>query len=112
MEGLGCGLFECHTALTYSTFFCWHQPSGFVAITWQIDGLQEELFMPIHITLNGKPHAVEYRMDILSLLETLKVPPASVVVERNRKILHRNMFDRVVLKDGDELELIRFVGGG
>ncbi|MGD9081896.1 MAG: sulfur carrier protein ThiS [Desulfobacterales bacterium] len=68
--------------------------------------------MPIHITLNGKPHTVENRMDILSLLETLKVPPASVVVERNRSILHRDMFDSVVLKEGDELELIRFVGGG
>jgi thiamine biosynthesis protein ThiS len=51
-------------------------------------------------------------MDILSLLQTLKVPPGSVVVERNRNILHRDTLDRVVLKDGDELELIRFVGGG
>jgi len=68
--------------------------------------------MAIHITLNGKPHEVERPMDILSLLETLKVRPASVVVERNRNILQREMFDRVVLKDGDELELIRFVGGG
>jgi len=68
--------------------------------------------MSFHITLNGKIHAVEQRMDILSLLETLKVPPASVVVERNRNILQRDMFDRVILKDGDELELIRFVGGG
>jgi len=68
--------------------------------------------MAIHITLNGKPHAVERSMDILSLLETLKVRPASVVVERNRNILDRDMFGRVVLKDGDELELIRFVGGG
>jgi len=68
--------------------------------------------MSIHIKLNAKPHAVEQRMDILSLLETLKVPPASVVVERNRNILQRDMFDRVILKDVDELELIRFVGGG
>lgn len=74
--------------------------------------MQKEPFMSFHITLNGKPHAVEQRMDILSLLETLKVPPASVVVERNRNILQRDMFDRVILKDGDELELIRFVGGG
>jgi len=78
----------------------------------QIAGLQKEPFMPINIKLNGKAYAVEQRMDILSLLEALKVSPGSVVVERNRKILHRNMFDRVVLKDGDELELIRFVGGG
>jgi thiamine biosynthesis protein ThiS len=68
--------------------------------------------MAIHITLNGEPHEVEHRMDILSLLETLKIRPASVVVERNRNILHRDMFGRVVLKDGDELEIIRFVGGG
>lgn len=74
--------------------------------------MQKGPFLSIHITLNGKPHAVEQRMDILSLLETLKVPPASVVVERNRNILQRDMFDRVILKDGDELELIRFVGGG
>jgi sulfur carrier protein len=98
--------------LTDSAFFCWDQPSGVFAITRQIAGLQEEIVMPIHFTLNGKPHAVEHRMDILSLLETLKVPPGSVVVERNRSILHRDTFDRVVLKDGDELELIRFVGGG
>ena len=68
--------------------------------------------MPIHIKLNGNAYTVEQQMDILSFLETLKVTPDSVVVERNREILHRNMFDRVVLKDGDELELIRFVGGG
>jgi thiamine biosynthesis protein ThiS len=68
--------------------------------------------MPVNITLNGKACAFEHPMDVLSLLETLKVSPGSVVVERNREILHRNMFDHVVLTDGDKLELIRFVGGG
>jgi len=68
--------------------------------------------MSINIKLNGKACALEQRMNILSFLETLNVSPGSIVVERNREILHRNMFDRVVLKDGDELELIRFVGGG
>jgi sulfur carrier protein len=68
--------------------------------------------MPINIKLNGKAHTVEQQMDILSFLEALKISPGSVVVERNREILHRNRFDQVVLKEGDELELIRFVGGG
>ncbi len=68
--------------------------------------------MPINIMVNGKACAFEQPMDVLSLLETLQVSPGSVVVERNREILHRSMFDRIVLKDGDELELIRFVGGG
>jgi sulfur carrier protein len=73
---------------------------------------KKESFMPINITVNGKACAFEQPMSILSLLETMKVPAGSVVVERNREILHRNLFDRVVLKEGDELELIRFVGGG
>jgi sulfur carrier protein len=68
--------------------------------------------MPINIKLNGKAYTVEQQMDILSFLGTLNVSPGSVVVECNREILHRNKFNHVVLKDGDELELIRFVGGG
>jgi sulfur carrier protein len=99
-------------SLDIKRFLLFTGTGGLFAITRKIDRMQKEQFMPIHITLNGKPHAVEYRMDILSLLETLKVPPDSIVVERNRNILHRDMFDRIVLKDGDELELIRFVGGG
>jgi sulfur carrier protein len=78
----------------------------------QITHWQKELCMPINIKLNGKAYAVEQQMDILSFLETLDVSPGSVVVECNREILQRNKFDHVVLKDGDELELIRFVGGG
>jgi sulfur carrier protein len=68
--------------------------------------------MVINITLNGKACAFEHPMNILSLLETMNVAPGSVVVEHNREILHRDLFDRIILKDGDELELIRFVGGG
>ena len=68
--------------------------------------------MAINIKLNGDACNLEEPMDVLSLLESLKIVPGSVVVERNQEILHRSMFDRVVLKDGDELELIRFVGGG
>jgi len=36
----------------------------------------------------------------------------SIVVEHNRKILYKDMFKHTILEDGNELELIRFVGGG
>ncbi len=68
--------------------------------------------MPITIKINGKERSLERTMDILCLMETLNVPPKGVVVERNGEILQRDMFQQVILEDGDQLELIRLVGGG
>ena len=68
--------------------------------------------MPVNITVNGQKQTLETATDITALLKKLNIPAQSVVVERNLEILHRDRFDQVVLEDGDELELIRFVGGG
>ena len=38
--------------------------------------------------------------------------PDLVVVERNGRILRRQDFDGTALEDGDELEIVHFVGGG
>lgn len=66
----------------------------------------------INIKLNGETWEVNPDMDILSFLIQLEISPGSIVVEHNRKIINKNLLDHTVLKDGDELELIRFVGGG
>jgi len=68
--------------------------------------------MSIFIKLNGEDRSFDPGMTVSSLLESLKMPATSVVVERNRKIVDREAFDREVLENGDEVELIRFVGGG
>jgi sulfur carrier protein len=68
--------------------------------------------MLITIRLNGEQRSFEQDMNISCLLRILKVPPKSVVVELNREILLKNMFDHVKLQDGDKLELIRLVEGG
>ena len=68
--------------------------------------------MMIKIKLNGETCNVHPSMDILSFLKTLKISIGSVVVEHNRQILNKNLLDNTVLNEGDELELIRFVGGG
>ncbi len=38
--------------------------------------------------------------------------PARVAVERNGEIVPRATFDGVVLREGDVLEVVQFVGGG
>ncbi len=68
--------------------------------------------MSITIKINGKERSLERTMDILCLMEMLNVPPKNVIVERNGEILQRDMFQQVILEDGDQLELIRLVGGG
>ena len=46
------------------------------------------------------------------LLQHLDVNAATVVAEINGTIIKRECFDTTILKDGQTVELIRFVGGG
>lgn len=68
--------------------------------------------MSITLRVNGEPQALDRAMTISGFLESLSIPSGSVVVERNRQILQRERFGEVILEDGDELEIVRFVGGG
>ena len=46
------------------------------------------------------------------LLEDLGLDAARVAVEVNRRILRRAEFRSAVVREGDELEVVTFVGGG
>lgn len=64
------------------------------------------------IVLNGKQVEINTEMSILEFLRFKGLEPDRVVVEHNREIAKRETWDKVVLKDGDVLEVLRFVGGG
>lgn len=65
------------------------------------------------LTVNGDRRSVAPGTSLAGLLEALALDPRLIVVERNREILRdRAAFDRVMLADGDILELVHFVGGG
>jgi thiazole synthase len=66
----------------------------------------------IRVTLNGKERRVPAGLTVTGLLEALELNPALVVVERNREILNRSRYSDVGVEEGDELELVHFVGGG
>jgi sulfur carrier protein len=68
--------------------------------------------MTISIQLNGKQQTLDRQTDIASLLDMLNVPHDSVIVEHNRNVLHKDNFGHTVVNHGDEIELIRIVGGG
>ena len=66
----------------------------------------------VTVRLNGKPRVVPQGLNLLELLERLEVVPSRVVVEHNREIRRKEDFETARVNDGDELELVYFVGGG
>ncbi|MFH2122942.1 MAG: sulfur carrier protein ThiS [Pseudomonadota bacterium] len=66
--------------------------------------------MQIH--LNGSPKTITDSMTVAMLLQELGVPSTSVVVELNKTIVQPESYAATSLQDNDQMELIRFVGGG
>jgi len=66
----------------------------------------------ISITLNGEPRRVAAGLSIAALVAEIGLRPEKVAVERNRAIVLRSTLGDVMLAEGDELEIVHFVGGG
>ena len=66
----------------------------------------------MNIRINGKPESIAPEMSIEKLLSSRNLEPACVVVELNRAIIKKEHFGSSILKDGDTVEILRFVGGG
>ena len=66
----------------------------------------------IQLTVNGKQREVEQPASLLGLLEQIGVDPRIVAVERNGDIVKRALFGETPIAEGDQLEIVRMVGGG
>lgn len=63
------------------------------------------------IAVNGEPRQLAAATTVRALLAELRLPAERLAVELNRALLPRAEFDRL-LRDGDQLEIVTFVGGG
>jgi sulfur carrier protein len=66
----------------------------------------------IRVTVNGDAREVAPGTSVGALLVSLGLHPRLVVVEHNREILDRAVLDATEIREGDNLELVHFVGGG
>ena len=64
------------------------------------------------ITLNGEPFSVPDSLTITELLARLEIDPRRVAVERNIVVVKRAAYDTTQIVEGDEIEIVNFVGGG
>jgi sulfur carrier protein len=66
----------------------------------------------MRVAVNGEARDVSVGTTVLALLEQLGLGGKPVAVERNRAIVPRAQHAETSLADGDELEVVQFVGGG
>lgn len=66
----------------------------------------------IQIQVNGEVRAWRSGTTVADLLQDLDIKIERVAVELNLEILDRATFDHRLLKDGDRLEILGFIGGG
>ncbi len=68
--------------------------------------------MAMSITLNGEPRRMPPAASVRDLIRELGLDEDAVAVERNRAIVRRPSWAETMLRSGDRIEVVRFVGGG
>jgi thiamine biosynthesis protein ThiS len=66
----------------------------------------------MRITLNGDPYEIAAPLTVAELLARLAIDARRVAVEHNLVVLKRVAFDGTIVNDGDQVEIVNFVGGG
>lgn len=63
-------------------------------------------------TLNGESFDTPAPVTVATLLERLGIDARRVAVEHNLLVVKRNHYEATALADGDQVEIVNFVGGG
>ena len=66
----------------------------------------------MNVVVNGDGKQVSDGTTVAQLLEQLSIKPERVAVEVNLTILKRHQQASTVLQEGDQVEIVHFVGGG
>jgi len=66
----------------------------------------------IKITVNGKQMAVNLKFSLKNLINELKLPIKKVAIELNKEIMDKKKISKIILKSGDKIEIVNFIGGG
>ena len=64
------------------------------------------------IVLNGDRLELGGPLTVTDLLVQLNIDARRVAVEHNLNILKRASFGETIVQDGDQVEIVNFVGGG
>ena len=66
----------------------------------------------IKIVVNRKQMRVNLKYSLKNLIDKLKMPITKIAVELNREIINKKNINKIILKNGDKVEIVHFIGGG
>jgi thiamine biosynthesis protein ThiS len=66
----------------------------------------------VQVTINGERRGLASTVTIADLVRELGLSERRIAVEVNRQIIARDRYPAHALADGDEVEIVQFVGGG
>ena len=66
----------------------------------------------MNVIVNGKPTELSHAATVAALVEHLQLGAKRVAVEVNKDLVVKNEWPAKVLKEGDQVEIVSFVGGG
>ena len=64
------------------------------------------------VKINGKEVVLADNTSVSAYLEACSYKTDRIVVELNEEILPKDRYAETILKDGDYMEIVTFVGGG
>jgi sulfur carrier protein len=64
------------------------------------------------IQLNGSKLELNSKYSIAALLKKYKINEKKIAVELNGKIINRNKYKLIYIKNTDKIEIVHFIGGG
>ena len=66
----------------------------------------------MHIIINGENKELPETLSVAELIRQLELPQMRVAIEINREVVRRADWMLTLLRDGDRVEIVQFVGGG
>jgi thiamine biosynthesis protein ThiS len=66
----------------------------------------------MRLTVNGEVREAPDSATLAQVLASLGIDGRRVAVERNREIAPRSLWEKIALTEGDQIEIVQFVGGG
>ena len=66
----------------------------------------------VSIAVNGQHKRVQAGLTLAELAASLGFEPSRVAIERNLEVVPRSTLGEVMVEDGDDYEIVTFVGGG
>ena len=66
----------------------------------------------MRVIINGEARSLSEGLSLADLLRELQLNQRRIAVEVNREIVARELYSAHALAEGDEIEIVHFVGGG